>query len=66
MSRKQIETVVNKKINEGYAKNKDYFGSDEGKDFTNLKRLLYKSHRTEKENKDIQKYISTYKLDKEL
>ena len=66
MSRKQIVTVVNKKINEGVKKNEDYFGSDEGVALTNLKRLLYKSHRTEDENQNIRNYISKYKLEEEL
>ena len=47
-------------------KNEDYFGSDEGVALTNLKRLLYKSHRTEDENQNIRNYISKYKLEEEL
>ena len=62
----KIKSVIDKKLNEGYAKNKNYFSSDEGKNLTDLRYLLNKGKRTDEENATIENYISTYKLDKEI
>jgi hypothetical protein len=62
----KIKSVIDKKLNEGYAKNKNYFSSDEGKNLTDLRHLLNKGKRTDEENAIIENYISTYKLDKEI